>query len=453
MTRQANAIVDAYMNQYDFRGMGVPTRDYVISYLREYLGNSWITQADRDQITQNIQRINEEENERIETGFINAINADPTDTESVKDYIAFLREQADGAESPNLQSEARSKLFNALGTLVDRVGEKYKGGLIDGETFAAQTQEALNEYEKGSSQHRQILTKVVTSKYDAEFKQQNQLLSNAAADGSDAYLAKLRVFRKWAANQVTAMAAEGLAQVNENGDVVSGIDAALDAQTRLNDVSQKIKDAGAIAAKEAATKRLNTMNKNANEFLKQVNQVLGSNYGTLQSFAANQIDVNRFYSAAPASVRGTDGFMGRDKFVNFMFGSGNSLMQAAKAAGVAQYKELNKLSKGYGRNTLVDDAAIVVNIEAAIVHVECTPPVTVNAIVNVEPRTMRQSMAVSSATQFNRWPTLLIVAVKLCRWDDADDCLVGDNARGRPELTQLTRREEGGGGAMARKAV
>jgi len=40
MTRQANAIVDAYMNQYDFRGMGVPTRDYVISYLREYLSNS-----------------------------------------------------------------------------------------------------------------------------------------------------------------------------------------------------------------------------------------------------------------------------------------------------------------------------------------------------------------------------------------------------------------------------
>ncbi len=34
-------------------------------------------------------------------------------------------------------------------------------------------------------------------------------------------------------------------------------------------------------------------------------------------------------------------------------------MQAAKAAGVAQYKELNKLSKGYGRNTLVDDAAIL----------------------------------------------------------------------------------------------
>ena len=49
---------------------------------------------------------------------------------------------------------------------------------------------------------------------------------------------------------------------------------------------------------------------------------------------------------------------------------------------------------------LVDNAAIIVNFEAAIVHVECTPPVTVNAVVNVKPRTMRQSMAVSSATQF-----------------------------------------------------
>ncbi len=33
---------------------------------------------------------------------------------------------------------------------------------------------------------------------------------------------------------------------------------------------------------------------------------------------------------------------------------------------------------------LVDNAAIVANIEAAIVHVERTPPVTVNAIVNVK---------------------------------------------------------------------
>jgi hypothetical protein len=102
---------------------------------------------------------------------------------------------------------------------------------------------------------------------------------------------------------------------------------------------------------------------------------------------------------------------------------------------------------------LVDDAAIIVNVEAAIVHVECTPPVTVNAVVNVKPRTMRQSMAVSSATQFNRRPTLLIVAIELCHCNDADDCLIGDNARRRPELTQLTRQEKGGGGAMARKAV
>lgn len=359
MTRQANAIVDAYMNQYDYRGMGVPSRDYVISYLRDYLNNSWITQADRDQIAQNIQRVNEEENKRIETAFVNAINENPNDIESVRDYIGFLRGQISDAESPNLQSEARSKLFNALGTLVDRVGNNYKNGLIDAETFNFQTQEALDEYDRGSPQHRQILTKVVTSRYDAEFSQQNMLLSNASAKGSDAYLAQLRLFKQWAANQVSVMAAEGLAQVNENGDVVSGIDAALDAQNRLNDASQKIKDAGAIAAKEAATKRLNSMNADANKFLKQVNQVLGSNYGTLQAFAANQIDVNRFYSAAPASVRGTDGFMNRDKFVSFMFGSGNSLMQAAKAAGSAQYKELNKLSKAYGRNTLVDDAAIL----------------------------------------------------------------------------------------------
>ncbi len=102
---------------------------------------------------------------------------------------------------------------------------------------------------------------------------------------------------------------------------------------------------------------------------------------------------------------------------------------------------------------LVDNAATIVNVKAAIVHIECPPPVTVNAVVNVKPMTIRQSMAVSLAAQFNRWPMSLIVAVELCCCNDADDCLVGDNARGRPELTQLTRREEGGGSAMARKAV
>jgi hypothetical protein len=42
---------------------------------------------------------------------------------------------------------------------------------------------------------------------------------------------------------------------------------------------------------------------------------------------------------------------------------------------------------------LVDDAAIIANVNAAIVHIERTPSVTVNAVVNVEPWTM------SSATQ------------------------------------------------------
>jgi hypothetical protein len=40
---------------------------------------------------------------------------------------------------------------------------------------------------------------------------------------------------------------------------------------------------------------------------------------------------------------------------------------------------------------LVDDAAIVANVDAAIVHVEHTPPVTVNAVINVEPRVMVNS--------------------------------------------------------------
>ena len=359
MTRQANAIVEAYMYQYDYRGNGVPTKDYAISYLREYLSNSWVTQSDRDQINQNIQRITVEENKRVENGLVDAINQNPDDVGAVREYIDFLRGQVGEADSTNLESEARGKLFTALGTLVDRVGKNYSNGLIDAETFNAQTQEALDEYDNGSPQHRQILTQVVSSKYDAEFKQQNQMLSNAAADGSNAYLKQLRAFKIWASQQVDSMVESGLAQVNGNGDVISGIDAALDAQTKLNDAAKKITEASVIAAKEAATARLNTMNAESSNFLAKVNQVLGSNYGSLQEFAANQIDVNRFYSVVPSAVMNSDGFMNRDKLVNFMFGGGNSLLQAAKASGSEQYKSLVELSKSYGRATLVDDAAIL----------------------------------------------------------------------------------------------
>jgi len=359
MTRQANSIVEAYMYQYDYRGNGVPTKDYALSYLREYLSNSWITQADRDQINQNIQKITVEENKRVENGLVDAINQNPDDVGVVRDYIDFLRSQVDEADSVNLQGEASGKLFSALTTLVDRVGKNYQNGLIDAETFNAQSQEALDEYDNGSSQHRQILTQVVSSRYDAEFKQQNQILSNASADGADAYLRQLRVFKAWASQQVSVMVASGLAQVNENGDVVSGIDAAMDAQTRLNDASKKITEAATIASKEAAAARLSTMNADSSKFLEKVNQVLGSNYGSLQAFAANQIDVNRFYLSVPSAVMNSEGFMNQDKLVSFMFGSGNSLLQAAKASGSEQYKSLVELSKSYGRSTLVDDAAIL----------------------------------------------------------------------------------------------
>ena len=359
MTRQANAIVEAYMGQYDYRGMGVPTRDYVISFLREYLNNTWITQADRDQIAQNIAAINKEENRRIENKYLDAMNADPTDVNAVRDYIDFLKKQISGAESSDLAEEARAKLFNAVGELTDRVGKMYLSGRIDAATFEAQTKEALDEYDRGTSQFQQIMTKVVSYRYDAEFRQQNLLLTTAAGKGSDAYLAQLRIFKQWARGQVELMVAEGLAQVNEKGDVIGGIDAALDAQGRITDANTKLKEAGIQAAKEAATKRLNVMNQKAATFLEKVNQTLGSSYATLQDFAANQIDVNRFYSSAPASVMNSEGFMNRNTFTSFLFGNGNSLLEAAKAANSGQYKDLVKLSKNYGRNTLIDDAGIV----------------------------------------------------------------------------------------------
>ena len=360
MSRQMSGMMDAYQNQTDWRGNGVPTAEEVIAYLQEYSGNNWVTQADRDTIMQNIATIRQIEDTRIESGLVAAINADPSSITAVQDYIVFLKGQIDTAASDNLAAEAKAKLFTAISKLAANVGEAYSKGTISSETFDGQQASILKEFGTTSGEYKQLLTTFVTSRYNAEYKMQNTMLTTAASGTSAEYLAQLREFKTWAANSISSMAEQGLATLDENGDVIQGIDAALDAQNKISSAESKISSTVAGIAKQGATDRFNAMLSTGNKFLKLVNQTLGSSYKSVTEFASNQIDVQRFYSNAPQAVMSDKNYLSEQGFLSLMFGTGNSLLTNAKASGqTASYKALNDLSKNYGRKTIVDDAAIL----------------------------------------------------------------------------------------------
>ena len=360
MSREVNGIVDAYTNQTDWRGGGVPTLDEVLSALQGYLGNSWVTQSDRDNIAATISQVRKVESARVEDSLLRAIDANPTSVEAVMEYVGFLKGQADSAESPNLAEEAKGKMFTALGTLSNNIGLLYEGGGMSSEEFDRQKKVIINEYSTTSGEYRQLNTIFVSAKYKAEFDIQNTALATAGAKGAKAYESQLRLFSQWVKGPIAEMHAEGLATVDDKGNVTEGIDAAMEAQRQLAVADGKLSDIGKKYAAEAAAQRYTQLNTKSAEFLKLVNQTLGSNYSDVSQFMQNQIDVQRFYSNASPTVRSSEQFMSENRLMEFMFGSGNSIMNAAKAAGqTADYKILNNISKNYGRNTLVDDAAII----------------------------------------------------------------------------------------------
>lgn len=360
MSRQVNGIVDAYTNQTDWRGGGVPTMEEVIAELQNYLSNSWVTQADRDSVAGTIAQIRKVESGRVEDSLLRAIDANPNSIEAVMEYVNFLKGQADSAESPNLAEEAKGKMFTALGKLSNNIGLLYEGGGMSSQEFDRQKQIILNEYATTSGEYRQLNTVFVSAKYKAEFDIQNTALTTASAKGPKAYENQLRIFKQWVQSTIAQMQADGLATVDEKGNVIEGIDAALEAQRQLAAADGKLADIGKQYAAQAAKDRYTQLNTKSDEFLKLVNQTLGSNYSNISQFMQNQIDVQRFYSNASPTVRSSQQFMSENRLMEFMFGSGNSIMNAAKAAGqLADYKTLNNISKNYGRNTLVDDAAII----------------------------------------------------------------------------------------------
>ena len=360
MSRQVNGIVEAYTNQTDWRGGGVPTVDEVLSELQNYLGNSWVTQSDRDNVAGTIAQIKKVESGRVEDSLLRAIDANPNSIETVMKYVDFLRDQADSAESPNLADEAKGKMFNALGKLSNNIGLLYEGGGMSSSEFDRQKQIIVNEYATTSGEYKQLNTVFVSAKYRAEFDVQNTALTTASAKSAKAYENQLRVFKQWVQSTIAQMQSEGLATVDDKGNVIEGIDAAMEAQRQLAAADGKLTDIGKQYAAQAAKDRYTQLNTKSNEFIKIVNQTLGSNYSDISQFMQNQIDVQRFYSNASPAVRGSEQVLSENRLMEFMFGSGNSIMNAAKAAGqLEDYKLLNNISKGYGRNTLVDDAAII----------------------------------------------------------------------------------------------
>lgn len=360
LSRQTEGIVDAYVNQTDWRGGGVPSYEEVVAFLNQYASNSWVNQADKDTIAQTIAKVTDIEDTRVENSLVAAIDANPNDVSAVVEYVSFLREKIDTAASPNLVSEAKAKLFSALSTLATNIGKLYGAGNISSEEFDRQQQVVLNEFATTSSEYRQLLTTFVGAKYTEEYDQQNTALATASAQGVSAYSKQLKIFKAWLQSTITTMADKGLATVNEDGEVISGIDAAMDAQRRISEVDTKISKVGAAIVKQAATERYNNVLGKTAKFVKLVNQTLGSDYKNIAEFMSNQIDVQRFYSTASPAVINDPSYMGEGKLLEITFGDGNSLMSAAKASGnTDSYQALNDISKKYGRNTLVDDASIL----------------------------------------------------------------------------------------------
>lgn len=360
LSRQVNGMVDAYVNQTDYRGQGVPSAEDVIAFLQEYSSNQWVNQSDRDTVMETIAKIRSIEDGRVENRLIAAIEAAPGDVNAVVEYVAFLKDKIDTAASPNLLDEAKTKLFKTLTTLSSNIGTLYGQGKISSEEFDRQKEVILGEFATNSSEYRQINTTFVGAKFIEEYDQYNTALATASAAGASEYSGQLKVMKSWLKQTIQDMAAQGLATLDEDGNVISGIDAAMEAQRKLAETDSKITKIGAAIAKEAAGRRFNNVLAKTSKFLKLVNQTLGSNYQNIAQFMSNQIDVQRFYGNASPAVIGDANYLGEGALMETVFGSGNSLLSSAKASGNTDtYKALNNISKKYGRNTLVDDAAII----------------------------------------------------------------------------------------------
>ena len=363
--RTTAAMVDAYKNQTDYRGGGIPTADDVISYLRSYAANQWVSQSDRDNVSSDIASIQRTERNRQETVMVSAINEDPANVEAIRTYMSFLQTGVDSAETTVIAAENRDKLFEASKALVKALGSALGNGAMTSAQFDAQAAEVVGAYSNDAPNKREVMSLAAESKFSAEYNIQNTLLATASGQGSLAYNRQLRKFKSFLIRARSAVVSAGLGTVNANGDIIGGSNIALEIQKKIGEANAKLLTSGEAAVQEQAQTRVDNFNASTAGFLQLVNNTLGSSYTSVEDLMGNQLDLNRFYQIAPASVTNASDFIGQNELLNTMFGDNTSILAARKAlaktsdAANAKYSGLNSLSKNYGRNTLVDDAAIL----------------------------------------------------------------------------------------------
>lgn len=363
--RTTSSLIDAYKNQTDYRGNGIPSSDDVISYLRAYATNSWVSQNDRDNVSADIAAVQRMERGRQENIMISAINEDPANADAIRTYMAFLSEGVVGAETPSIAAENRDKLFDASKTLLKALGTALGNGAMSAGDFDTQAAQVIGAYSDGEANRREVMSIAAEQKFAAQYNIENTLLATAAGQGAMAYNRQLRRLRAFLLNARKSVVAADLGTTNANGDIIGGSNIALEIQKKIGEVNAKLTTSGQAAVQEAAVTRIDNFNIAATGFLQLVNNTLGSNYNSIEDFAANQLDLNRFYAIAPSAVMNSTSFIRQDALVTTLFGSDNSILAARKAlastsdAAAAAYAKINGLSKNYGRNTLVDDAAII----------------------------------------------------------------------------------------------
>jgi hypothetical protein len=363
--RTTSAIIDAYKNQTDYRGNGIPSADEVIAYLRSYASNSWVSQNDRDNVSADIAAVQRTERSRQENIMVSAINEDPANADAIRTYMAFLSDGAANAETPSIAAENRDKLFDASKSLLKALGSALGNGAMSVSDFDAQASEVVNAYSADQPNRREVMSLAAEQRFSAQYNVENTLLATAAGQGAMAYNRQLRRLRTFLLNARKSVVAANLGTTNANGDIIGGAKIALEIQKKIGEVNSKLTTSAQAAVQEAAQTRIDNFNTQSDGFLKLVNNTLGSSYNTIEDFATNQLDVNRFYAIAPAAVMSSVDFIKQDTLVSTLFGTDNSILAARKSlattsdAAAASYAKINALSKNYGRNTLVDDAAIL----------------------------------------------------------------------------------------------
>lgn len=364
-SRTVSSLISSYNNQVDYRGGGVPTAEDVISYLQNYSGNNWVSQADRDEISLDIANVQRTERSRRETVMINAINENPGDSNAIQTYIDFLQESISGAQTAAIAAESRDKLFSASKDLLGALGTSLGTNAISVQEYDSRAAQIVNSYAADTSNRREIMSVAADKKFQAQYNVQNTLLATAAGQGAGQYYRQLQQFKKFLVGARRAVVSAGLGETNADGNIIAGSSVALNIQKAIGDVNGKMDSAGKTAQLQNAVDRINRVNNNSSGFLSLVNGTLGSNYGTLEDFAKNQIDVQRFYAVAPSAAMGSKDYIDQNSFLHVMFNGNNSILAARKAlsstsdSAMASYSSIVDISKKYGRNTLVDDTAIL----------------------------------------------------------------------------------------------